>query len=245
MNCFRISSGRLALLLLVFCLPRAYVIADPAPEKEQRLKDLGLCVVKVEQHRTRLKGSDAGTKTLAALDRSLAAMQAGIDRLPELAAELKKQDDRLRDLRMLELEPKQREVEQIRQTIEARFSQLLSEKQFLETETAQHNNRPHFFYDSQLAERANYIAEATALEARWQRLREAAMLVQTEMQPRFDLASRALAKTQQDFSEAAARREKAAQLLQEQTFYYTNTRSTLAEELAKLDHAAAPIVSPK
>lgn len=240
MNSFRIYSRGLAPLFLAFCFSGVCVVADLPSGTEQQLKDHGLWVARVDQLRSRLKGTEAGTKQLAALDQSLVTMQAGINRLSELSAELKLQDDRLRDLRMQELEPKQREVEQIRQTTEARFSQLLSQKQWLEIETSQHNNRPHVFYDSQLAERANYIAEATALEARWQRLREAATLVQTEMQARSDAANRALAKARQEFSEAAARREKTAQSLQEQTFHYSNTRSALAEQLDKLDHAAAP-----
>lgn len=69
-------------------------------------------------------------------------------------------------------------------------------------------------------------------------------LIQAEMQPRFDNANRAAAKAQQDFRDAAARRDKAAQLLQEQAYQYAFTRSLLVEQLDKMDHEAAPAVSP-
>ena len=239
MNCSCACYRRLVWSILAFCF-----LADLTSGTEQQLKDLGLCIAKVEQHRSALKGSDEGIKRLAALDHYLEIMKAGADRIQELTGELQRQDERLRDLKRLELDPKQREVEQIRQATDARFSQLRYEKQSLETEIIQHNNKPHIFYDTQLAERANYIAETTALKARWQKLTEAAAAIQTEMQPRLDNAGRAATKARQDFSEASAKRDKTVQLAQEQTFHYANTRSLLIGQLDKMDREAAPAVLP-
>lgn len=164
---------RLAWLLLAFCFAGTHVLADSVLNTEQCQKELGVWTVKVDQQRSRLKGSDEGIKRLSALDHYLETMKACVDRLPDLAGELAAQDKRLLELKMTELEPKQREVEQIRQTTEARFSQLLYERQSLQTEIDQHNYRPHIFSERQVAERANYIAETATLRARWQRLTEA------------------------------------------------------------------------
>jgi len=231
---------RLAWLWLSFCFSGAYLLADLASDTEQWQKDFGVWTTKVDQCRSRLKRSEEGTKQLSALDHDLEVMKTCVDRLPALLGELKTEDTRLRELKMLDLEPKQREVEQIRQSTEARLSQLLYEKQALQTAINQHNNKPHIFSDMQLGERTNYVAETAELKARWQRLTEAIALIRAETQPRYDNASRAVAKAQQDLNEAAAMRDRTAQLYREQANQYAFTRSFLVEQLVKMDHEAAP-----
>jgi hypothetical protein len=97
----------------------------------------------------------------------------------------------------------------------------------------------------QVASYAIYNAEKAAIDARMQRLTETTALIQAEMQPKFENASRVAAKARQDYGEAVSKRDKTAQLLHEQTYQFSITRSLLVERLDKLDHEAAPApVSP-
>lgn len=220
----------------------AVSLAAEAPKVEPFEKDAEFLATKIAQYRYRLKSSREGEQRLSAMESSLNRMRSVISQLRDLGSEIESKDGRLRYLRTMELEPKQREIERIRQTFDAEVRRFQGERQSLNGEIQRHNNAKHVF---QLPEEAgalqSYNAEKADLDARGAALDRRADERGRELQQQFEAAVQAFGKLQQEFAENETKRDQALQNFQSQAGEYTGARETVVNELVALDREPEPV----
>lgn len=229
-----------AWLAALLCLATA--LAAEAPKVEPFEKDAEFLATKIAQYRYRLKSSREGEQRLSTMESSLTRLRSLISGLKDLAGEIESKEGKLRYLRTMELEPKQREIERLRQTFDAEVRRFQEERRSLSNEITRHNNAPHTF---QLPEQAAglqaYNAEKADLDARSAALGRRAEERGREMQQQFEEAVQAFGKIQQEFAETETKRDQALQKFQTQAGEYTGARETVVNELMTLDREPEPV----
>lgn len=232
-------------LLAAFLLTTAAGAGEATDNGKHYQDDLRLLSTKVGQYRYRLKSSRDGAQQLAELDQALAKLKAEVDEIAELAGELDDKDSRLHYLKEMELGPKERDVDRVRQAQEQRYEQLNRQRQGVEREWAWWATQKHTFKtpDESAGLAAAWVQynRIKALEDAYKADRARA---QEEMKDEFARAVAAYTKAQQELSETETRREQMAEKLGQRTGNYAAGRAPIVEQLVSLDNAPAPVNVP-
>lgn len=217
----------------------------PADDLKRYNDDLRLLSAKVAQYRHRLKASGDGAARLAALETELARLKAAVEEMTRLVSDLESKDSRLRYLKVMEVEPKGRELERVRQGQDQRYEQLAQQRAAVEREWAWWATQQHTFKTPE--EEAGLAAAWTQynrIKAMDDRYKADLARAEREMREEFDRALAVYTQAQRELSEAETSRERVARQLEQHTGQYGESRAPLVEQLVDLDNTPPPASVP-
>ncbi|MBI2512120.1 MAG: hypothetical protein HYV96_09075 [Opitutae bacterium] len=219
-------------------------VAAPAraegPSAEPYEQDAGLLASKIAQHRYRLKHAKDGEARLSEMESAVSELRRKISELKDAASDIASVDSHLRYLRNMELEPKERAIEQLKTQAESDLGSFAPRARSLQARIAQHNAQNHEFGEGQEAALAAYNAEAADLNQQKEALKTAADERQQYWQQQIEAAIAAYAKAQKEFVETEEKRRNAAEKFREHHDAYNAARAPLVESLGTLEREPEP-----
>ena len=222
-------------LFLVFCVGGRADMTDSAKHYQD---DLRLLSTRVARYRFSLRGSSEGVQRLATIELELARLKGNVDELVSVAGEVDAQDRHLHYLKEMEVDPKQRALERLRNINAQRYEQLHNELAALNAQAAAYHASKHIY--PLPAESAGYAAAWVAyndLVAREKHYDAEMAEANKEANGLLNQAVVAITKAQQELSAAETKREQSAQQLKDLADQYVSNRGPLVEELVSLDNA--------
>ena len=214
------------------------------PSAEAYEKDVNFLASKVAQYRYRLKGSTEGAQRLSTLETTLAQMKAATAELRDQASAIQGHDGRLHYYKEMELGPKWREVERVRQTRIAWNQEIGAEREVMDQAWRVYSSGQLKFETPR--EEAAYQAkwaEKHDLDRREEALSRKAEQRNAELRQLYDAAFQAYTKVQKEFSEIEVKHEKATQVFQAAAERYNESRRGVVEQLVALDNEPPPAVN--
>ena len=220
----RFFAGRLVLLLALAAAARA-----EAPSTERYERDVAFLASKLAQHRYSLRTTPEGEQRLATLETTEAKLKSLLSDLKEQADEIGTKDSRLQYLKDMELGPKERAVDRLRQEFEDWNRDGERDVAALDQAVAVYRSGQLSFTKEEHAAYLAKYAEWEALEARRNALNTRLDQGRREFKERLDAALQLWTKAQQEYSETATKREQAAARFQETANQYVESRAPMAE----------------
>ena len=228
------------LALLVF----ATAARSDTPPVEPYEKDVNFLASKVAQYRYRLKSTAEGSQRLSTMETGVAELKSVVSELKEQSDEIVSKDSHLKFLKDMELEPKERAVEQLRQSYDAFVAGANVDFDALRQAISVHNSGKKLY---QLPEEQGalnaYNAEKAALDDRSAALKAQYEDKNHELRAQLEAAIQLYTKAQEEFSETETKREQAAQSFRSQAEQYTNSRGAVVSALEALDNEPAATVT--
>ena len=231
----RFFAGRLVLLLALAAAARA-----EAPSTERYERDVAFLASKLAQHRYSLRTTPEGEQRLATLETTEAKLKSLLSDLKEQADEIGTKDSRLQYLKDMELGPKERAVDRLRQEFEDWNRDGERDVAALDQAVAVYRSGQLSFTKEEHAAYLAKYAEWEALEARRNALNTRLDQGRREFKERLDAALQLWTKAQQEYSETATKREQAAARFQETANQYVESRAPMAEALEAADNQPLP-----
>lgn len=224
-------------VLCAFVWAGGFVAATRAegPSAEPYEQDAGLLSSKITQARYRLQHRKDGDTQLSTMESTLGELRRKISELKDDASALASIDSKLRYLRTMELEPKERAIEQLKTQADSDLGSFASRARGLQSRIAQHNAQNRQFGEGQEAALAAYNAEAADLNQQKEALKAQADERQQYWQQQIEAAISAYAKVQKEFAETEEKHRKATEKFREHHDAYNTARTPLVESLTALD----------
>lgn len=210
------------------------------PSAEPYEQDAGLLTSKITQHRYRLKHTKDGESRLSEMESAVTELRRKISELKDAASDIASVDSHLRYLRTMELEPKERAIEQLKTQADSDLGSFEPRARGLQSRIAQHNAQNRQFGEGEEAALAAYNAEAADLNQQKEALKAAADERQQYWQQQIEAAIAAYAKAQKEFVETEEKRRQAAEKFREHHDAYNAARAPLVASLVALDREPEP-----
>ncbi|HZP60164.1 MAG TPA: hypothetical protein VFB27_07540, partial [Opitutaceae bacterium] len=205
-------------------------------------QDARMLSSKIAEFQYRLKSSKDGEQRLSDLESQLNQLKACLDRLTELAGDLSTEESHLHYLKNMELDPKEREVERVRQNAEQRLQDITQQLEAWNAEADRHNAQKPNPEDEGAV--SAYNAEANEGNARHEHMVADYDRIREEVQQEIEQAVQALAKVQQEYTDAETKRDQTVSQLQDQAQQYTTARGPLVDQLVALESEPVPTSVP-